>query len=90
MLGNPALKPNGSVRWGLVIVFLVIILMIVSVIVLLVLTIFWGRSGVWFWVGNSHARPAKNGNSSSSGSDQFAHQDFLIKKFGERWFSADV
>lgn len=80
MHGNPARDLNGSVCWwGVVIILLVIILfMIIRVLVLLVLAILGGRSGVRIRVGNSHARPAKNGNSSSGSSDQFAHQDFLM------------
>lgn len=91
MLGNPARDLNGLVCWrGLAIVLLVIILVIASVIVFLVLTVLGGRSGMGFRVGNSHARPAENGNSSGGGSDQFAHQGFLIVNSMGRLFSADV
>lgn len=77
MPGNPA-RDLGSVSWRGVMIVLVIVFVIIRVLVLLVLAILGGRSGVRIRVGNSHARPAKNGNGSSGSSDQFAHQDFLM------------
>ena len=73
-----------------VVIVLVLFLVITGVLVLLVLAILGSRSGVRIRIGNGHARLAENGNSSGGGSHQFAHQDFLIVNFMERWFSAGV
>ncbi|KPF91196.1 hypothetical protein IP81_13600 [Novosphingobium sp. AAP83] len=91
MPGNPARDLKDLVGWrSVVIILFVIILVISGVLVLLVLTVLWSRCGVRIRIGNGHARPAENGNSSGGGSDQFAHRDFLIVNFMERRFSAGV
>lgn len=97
MHGNPARDPGGSVGLVFVLVFtfgvmivLVAILMIASVFVLLVLSVLGGVGGVRIGGGNGHARPAENGDTGSSDSDQFAHQGFLVVNSVMRLFSADV